>query len=302
MIENYVNKFIENLPDDCIKYNHIDLVLDGGIFNGSYLIGGLYFLKEMEKRKYIKIDRISGSSVGSIAAFLYLTECLDFIPELYEILSKDLKTKSRLNSIKKLKELLQDRIPENICSKLNNKLFICYYDIKKQKKIVKSRYDNIDVLFETIIRSCYIPYLIDNSSLYKNKYLDGLNPYLFKKEPNKKILYMELYSYDKFNNIINIKNEKSNFHRILSGLLDIHSFFIKKTNTHMCSYVEDWNIVNNCKYNLKILLENIIVLTFYLFYKIKKYIPEYITNNVIIKLIHKIIFEVFVLLLENYCL
>mgnify|MGYP003840060669 CR=1 FL=1 len=36
----------------------IDLVLDGGIFNGSYLIGALYFLKEMEKKKYIKINEL----------------------------------------------------------------------------------------------------------------------------------------------------------------------------------------------------------------------------------------------------
>ena len=66
MIDNYVNKFIENLPDDSKKLQRIDLVLDGGIFNGSYLIGALYFLREMEKRKYVTIERISGCSVGCL--------------------------------------------------------------------------------------------------------------------------------------------------------------------------------------------------------------------------------------------
>ena len=58
MIHDYVIKFIENLPDPIKNVQvpqRMDLVLDGGAFNGSYLIGALYFLKEMEKRNYIKI-------------------------------------------------------------------------------------------------------------------------------------------------------------------------------------------------------------------------------------------------------
>ena len=61
---------------------------------------------------------------------------------------------------------------------------------------------------------------------------------------------MELFGYDKFIYALNIKNEKTNYHRILTGLLDIHSFYIKKTNTSMCSYVEDWNIYNKYCYNI----------------------------------------------------
>ena len=68
MIKTYINKLIENLPDE-IKENarnktpiKIDLILDGGIFNGSYLVGALYFIKEMESRKYIKVERIDRKS------------------------------------------------------------------------------------------------------------------------------------------------------------------------------------------------------------------------------------------------
>ena len=58
MIQHYINKLVDNLP---IRKSPIelDLVLDGGVFNGSYLIGSLYFLKELEKINYVKIKRNS---------------------------------------------------------------------------------------------------------------------------------------------------------------------------------------------------------------------------------------------------
>ena len=116
MIDEYVNKLIENLPDDSKNLQRLDLVLDGGVFNGSYLIGALYFIKEMERRKYVKIERISGCSIGSVVAFLYLIDALDVMPKLYDIVKNDFKNNFSLNSIKTLKLFLHDRIPDDICS------------------------------------------------------------------------------------------------------------------------------------------------------------------------------------------
>ena len=302
MIDEYVNKLIENLPEESKKMQKIDLVLDGGLFNGSYLVGALYFLKEMEKRKYIKIDRISGCSIGSIVAFLYYIDALDLMPKLYEKANNELKTNYTLSMIKSLKNDLQDRIPNDICNKINGKLFICYNNVRKQKKVVKSFYKNVDEIIDTIIKSSYVPLLIDNNTLYKNKYIDGINAYIFKKEQNKKILHMELFSYDKFIYTLNIKNEKTNFHRILSGLLDIHSFFIKNSNTPMCSFVENWNIINLCKYRLKLLIEIIVRYILYLIIYFKKYIPEDIKDNILFKILTKISFDIFSVILETYCL
>lgn len=302
MIDEYVNKLIENLQDDEKKYKKIDLVLDGGLFNGSYLVGALYFIKEMERRKYIKVDRISGCSIGSLVAFLYYIDALDLMPKLYNIVNDEFKKDYTLKMLKNLKYYLKERIPDDICSKINNKLFICYNDIKNHKKIVKSTYKNVDEIFDTIVKSSYVPFLIDNNLIYKKKYIDGMNAYIFRKEHNKKILHMELFSLDKFIYAINIKNEKTNFHRILSGLLDIHSFFIKKTSTHMCSYVDDWHILNKCKYNIKLLAEKIFIYFLSLVICLKKYLPKDIKDNIILKLLSKISFDVFSTILENYCL
>ena len=140
MIEDYVHKLIENLPKNitnCKEPIHMDLVLDGGIFNGSYLVGCLYFLKEMEKRGFIQIDRISGCSVGSITAFLYFIDALDMAFEIYTTIFDNFKKNHTISCILGLKEMIQERIPKNICDQIKNRLFITYYHLKKKQKIVK---------------------------------------------------------------------------------------------------------------------------------------------------------------------
>jgi hypothetical protein len=258
MINEYVEKFIENLPDELKNTKNpinLDLVLDGGIFNGSYLIGALYFLKEMEKRNYIKICRISGCSIGSIVAFIYIIDCLDISESFYRIIFQQLKKNYNLNISSILRSILKDKIPDDICSKVNNKLYITYTNIQKRKIKVKCTYKNKEEIINTIIKSSYIPFFMDGNILFENKYIDGLNPYVFKIRNDRKILYLDLFGYDKIKYLINIKNEKTNFHRILSGLLDIHNFFIKQTNTDMCSYVNDWTIFSKVRIFLKTIIE-----------------------------------------------
>ena len=157
-------------------------------------------------------------------------------------------------------------------------------------------------MIDTIVRSCYVPFLIDNNMIYKKKYIDGINAYIFKKQENRKILHMELFSYDKFIYALNIKNEKNNFHRILSGLLDIHSFFIKKSNTPMCSFVNDWNVINKFNYGVKNIGENICLYIIYAIVYLKKIIPEEIKDNLMVKMATKIFFVMFSAILETYCL
>jgi hypothetical protein len=305
MINDYVIKLIENLPDDLKNAKtplRLDLVLDGGIFNGSYLVGAMYFLKEMEKRNFIKIERISGCSVGSIVAFLYYIDSLDMMSNLYDMVTNDFKKNYKLTVIKELKKYLSHRIPKDICKKINKKLYISYNNIKKGKKKVKFIYKNVDDLINTILSSSFIPYLIDGEILYENKYIDGINPYIFDKEKDKKILYLDLFGYDKIGNLLNVKNEKTNYHRILSGLLDIHCFYIKQSNTQMCSYVNDWSITNISFNYIKIIIERVLIYMTYFAIYIKNIIPHEFEQTIIYKLLSKISQDVFIIMLETYCL
>jgi len=306
-----------NLPDDIKNAKEplvIDLVLDGGIFNGSYLVGALYFLKEMENRKYIKIDRISGCSIGSIVAFLYFIDGLDLMPELYNIINKDFRETYKLEKLKELKILLEKNIPTDICKKVNGKLFISYNNVIKRKKIVKKEYKDIDDIINSLINSCFVPFLIDGNILNKGKYVDGFNPYIFDLEinktsnktsnkiSNKKILHLDLYRYDKVGYLLNVKNEKTNYHRILSGLLDIHSFFIKGCSTPMCSYVNNWTISDTCFNKLKGLVEKIFIYIIYFSVIMKKHVSTQFKDNILYKLLSKISQDVFIIMLEKYCL
>ena len=307
MINDYVIKLIENLPDDLKNSKtplRLDLVLDGGIFNGSYLVGALCFLKEMEKRNYIIIERISGCSIGSVVAFLYFIDALDMMPQLYDIVKKDFQNGYKLPTIKDIKKHLKDRTPNDICEKINGKLYICYNNVRKCKKSVRSQYKDTDEIFDTIIKSCFVPYLIDGNFLYGNKYIDGINPYIFNKVPDKKILYLDLFGYDKIGNLLNVKNEKTNFHRILSGLLDIHSFYIKQSNTQMCSYVNDWSVNNKTFNYIKVLFEKLIMNFIYLGIYFKNIIPfgYDFENSIVYKIISKITHDIFIILMETYCL
>ncbi len=304
MINDYVIKLIENLPDEIKNVKEpikMDLVLDGGVFNGSYHVGALYFLKEMEKRNYIKIERISGCSVGSIVGFLYFIDSLDLMSNLYDVINKEFRQTYNLSFIKNMKTYLGDRVPNNICEKVNGRLFITYNNIKKGTKPVKSVYKNVDDIINTIIKSSYIPYLIDGNILYENKSIDGINPFIFT-ERERKILYIDLFGSDKLGNLLNVKNEKTNYHRILSGLLDIHSFFIKQSNTPMCSYVNDWTYSNICFNYIKSIIERICIYLIHILIYIKTHISDEFKETVIYKILSKISYDTFIIILENYCL
>lgn len=301
MIESYVNKLIDNVPIEIVNNERIDLVLDGGIFNGSYLVGALYFLKEMERRRYVTIERISGCSVGSIVAFLYFIDALDIMTDLYEKAKHDFQSNFCLSILKHLKRHLQSRLPEKVCDMVNGRLFICYNNVRTRKKIVKSTYSSADDIIQTIIKSCYIPYLIDNKPLYKNKYVDGINAFIFKKQANKKILHMELFGYDKMLHALNIKNEKTNFHRVLSGMLDIHSFYIKQSNTSMCSYVDQWTIANKMHYRVKVCIEYLVMYCIYGMLYLKQCIGSDFDDNALVQLMSRIIFDIFRTFVNQYC-
>lgn len=303
MIDEYVKKLVDNLPikDHNDHIEALDIVLSGGAFNGSYLAGALSFIKEMERRSYVKIERISGCSVGAIGGLLYLIDGLDLVPKIYESVKTHFKCHFTLETLKSLRQHLeiQNRLPDNLCECVNGKLFVCYYDLKYNRKIVRSTYKNVDDVMETIIRSCYVPFLIDHQILYKNRYMDGVNAYMFHKKRNRKILHLELMSLNKWAMCCSVKNEINNFQRILEGLLDIHSFYIRQRCTSMCSFVENWSWNQQVFYSFKFIIERISVKIVKWLNYLWQFIPH--DDNVIIEIIKRVFFDIFSIFVERNC-
>ena len=301
-MHDYVSKLIENLPDNfktCKTPLRIDLVLDGGVFNGSYLVGALGFLKEMERRNYIKIERISGCSIGAMAAFLYYIDAMDLMVSLYETANTEFKSTHQMTFLKEFKQHVIARTPEDICERINGKLFVCFHNIVKGTKKTRCKFKNIDDLICTLIKSSFVPYLIDGEILYKNACIDGINPYMFDPVPHKQILHLDLFGYDKIGHFFNVKNEKTNHHRVLSGLLDIHSFFIKGHSTPMCSFVNEWSIWNKTMYRFKLAFERICVHIIYALIYMKAVFPN---DTLAFKLASVVARDVCIVLLERYCI
>ena len=303
IVKTYIKNLIKNLPP-IQKTEEINLVLDGGIFNGSYLIGALYFLKEMELKKYINIQKISCCSIGSVSALLYKMDALDMMTDLYNIMLKQFKEKRNLAKLDVCLDKIRARVsePDALLSDINGKFFITYYDIKKGKKIVKGKYKNLDDLLETIYRSCFVPFVVNGNAVHNNRFFDGVNPYILPVEPNRKTLYLDLVGSDKIKYLLSVKNEKTNFHRVLAGLLDIHLFYIKQCSTQMCSYVNNWSLYQIFHNRiLKYLVERIIYYTVCIVIYLKKCIPNELCENIIFKIISKIIMELYIVFIDYCC-
>jgi hypothetical protein len=303
-INKIIEIFIDNLPDHLKNKDNpmiIDLILDGGSFNGVFLLGALYFLKEMEKRKYIKIARISGCSIGSLLGFVYLTDNLECSHEFYNKMCKCFKENFNFEEYKDIKNFIKNKLSDDIYNKINNVLFIKYNTIKKGTKI-KSYYKNEDDIIDTIIRSSFVPYIFDGNILYKEKYFDAINPYIFKKRKDRKIIFLDLSGIDKIQFMFNIKNEKNTLARSFIGLTEIYIFFIKQTDTSMCSFVNNWNYYRRTRFYIRCLLEKMIYYIIYFIIFIKKYTnTEYYKDHIIYKIFSKIVYDIFTIIIDNYC-
>ena len=315
MIKDFVNKLIDEMPENVIskikKTKSLNLVLEGGIFNGSYLIGILYFLKELEDRKYIKIKKFSGCSIGAICALLYLIDGLDMTEELYSETVKNFKENHNFQFINIFLERIKKLLHEDMYKKLNRKLYICYYDIEKKEKIVKSHFESNDDLLESIRRSSFVPFIINGEIACKDKFVDGVFPYIFSLEERKKTgktLYLDLVGSDKIQYLISVKNEDNNFHRIITGILDIHLFFIKEKNTKICSYVEDWKLYDILIQRfLKYFIEKIVFWIICFICLFKKYIQNQDLNQCsnkrseILDLLKEKIKLLYSFIIKSYC-
>ena len=303
MIKDIVNELVNNidkLDDSGVK--EINIILSGGAFNASYTAGCLYFLRELKERELIRINKISTCSASSLLGVLFMIDKMDvFVDKLYKHCEESFKDNKRVifsdDSMSCLLEMVRSELSEDVLSIINNKLYITYFDVVECRRVVTCEYKTVDELLSVIRRSCFIPYLTMDKALDEGRYLDGGTPYIFNREECKegvKNLYINVITLNNIVDAVVIKKDKTNIHRILSGVLDIHNFFFRGKKTSMCCYVEDWSISR--KINFKMIEWRIycVCIFFYILMKLKVWIPEkyYKENNTVNKLLGKFRYEV----------
>ena len=314
LIDN-INKKIVNENDNRIL--DLDITMSGGAFNSNYLVGCLYFLREMQEKRLIRIHRMSSCSASSLIAFLFLTNNLElFQDKLYEMIVTSFRsnktfifTESNFQSITDTIKSLLPPDDETTLKMVNKKLYITYFDVKRRKKIVKKKYKTVMDIFETIKKSSYIPHITMNKLMYRNRYMDGCTPHIFENGKRKQ-LFINMIGKDKIKDSMILKNDKNGVHKIINGMLDAYYFFFRGcVGTSMCSYVENWSYLTNVKYKLlnMVSLASCYLLYFYIFY-IKGPLFLYVqhsSNAIEVKIgmaFFSILKTVLHTLIEHYCL
>lgn len=237
----------------------IDLVLDGGAFNGGYSLGALLYIKCAEKKGYIRVARISGCSVGACIGLAFV---LDKLYQMGGVLSNFMDLFRKKNNMSFYKEFVTEFIDilleENDLAKCQNSLYISCFNKNENKQIVVNTYKQKENLLQAILRTIYIPFISSNHITDAEGYIDGAYPHIFMGEEevkDRKQLYIQLNGIDKFFNMIHIKSETSMLNRIIRGVEDMRMFVLRSGDTtFMCSFVERWNEVDKVMYNSKPLI------------------------------------------------
>lgn len=267
---------IQNIQD----IRDIHVVLEGGGFGGAYEVGVMMFLHKLETMGKIKVSKISGVSIGSIVGLLYLTNRLHEYDTYYREIRKDWYTNLQMNSLSKcVRNIVYSISQKTFDSIKNDRLYISYFNLQSKQHITKCNFVNKEDLFETIMKSTHMPLFKSKTLAYtdvhKNKYIDGLYPYIFTKQDietyihqnetyiqqnetygsnkcgNVSILYVTINQLRKLHTCVDTKNEDDCFSRILHGILYGYDLFKYKKTNEYCSFVEDWTLLDITYYRLK---------------------------------------------------
>jgi len=187
---------------------------------------------------------------------------------IYTLTYRHFKKTNNVNIFNHIFAQLRPHLTPAIMAGLNGRLFITYYNIKHNEQVVRHKYRSVDDLFDVIRKSCYCPYVIDHSFLYKKKYVDGFYPYIFPFVVGKKVMHFNIHRFDKLFHGISIKNEKTNYRRIVAGILEAHTFFAYGQATSICSYVNDWTPIDYVEHWMYLAVLKMIVWLLHKMYKL----------------------------------
>ncbi len=291
LLREYINALVLNIDSTKLP-KEIDLVFSGGAFNCIFGLGILYYIKALEERKLTKVVRVSGCSAGAILALWYITnpdEDMDMLfTNIVTCFKKNLNFKGYQEKVKEIVNKVFDN--EDNLNILNGRLFISFYDMKKGKQKTINKYKSKEHLIDCLLSSSHIPRLTDGNLRYKERYMDGITPYIFN-DAKRETLIIELMTSKKLLRSITFKKEVNSYFRLLAGVADASQFF-SDGHSDMCMYYKNWSYTDFLIHRSKELFVFFIFSLIELIYACKIYIPNSLTKTTIYHGCSKVLHEV----------
>jgi len=283
MSSTLLDIYIRTLVERVNRIHHtyipatIDLIFDGGAFNGGMGLGVAMYLKELEKTNRIKVKRVSGCSIGSLIALYYLTTMNYNINDMFLSISKCFKQRFDLTQYAVcVRDFIFNHMTEDL-SLINNALHITYYDMVLGKQIVESSFESREHLAECIIRSSHVPFISNREFKYMNRYLDGISPHVFNDRARPAIFVMIVTRFN-FHRVLNVVGENNVNERLLVGINDIDTL-LTSGKSRMCSYYNEWSLASTIMLRIREVVFLYVIICIEICSYIYKFIPHYVKNS-----------------------
>ena len=287
LLTNYIKALVKNADFKNIPRD-IDIIFDGGAFNGVFGQGIAMYLNELENTNTIKVHRISGCSIGAFLALIYATKGNYDFEEGFVKVSEHFKQHlNLLEFARQLKCYIFDILNDNDVKMLTEILYISYYDLQMRKQVVVKEFSDKQHLYDCILRSCHIPYISNTEFTYEKRYIDGISPYIFR-DNKRDTLFISLMTCNKMSRLVVSCNEVNSNSRILTGLADADDFFTRG-KSDMCSWIKNWKWFSFLLLRTRELVCFLIIWLFSLSLSVKKNLPSYINDSFILHGICKVV-------------
>ena len=290
LLRSYVRTLADNADKTRIP-KELDIVFSGGAFNGFMGYGVMLYIKALFAKHDVVVHRVSGCSIGSLLAAFVFADADYHVDKAFRDTTSQFKRTLRLDPYSEQVDQLANAITDEEFERLNKRLHITYYDLKKRKQKVVNSFKSREHLAECIKRSSHIPCITTEETRYKGRYMDGLIPYMFQ-DGARPTLYIDLLPKSKLLKVLNISSEANPHSRILTGISEADSFFTTG-NSIMCSYVSSWSVAGIAQVRMFELVSFIIVALVEMANCIYSHVPEKILDNVLSQGLHRCIASVY---------
>jgi len=292
-MEQYIKALVENVDRKNIPKT-MNVIFDGGALNGFYATGIGMYLLELQK-KHITVNKVSGCSAGALVAINFLAGNFSYWETPFKKIVECFRNHQNANAIIGI-------IQENIFTlfkndtidldKLQNRLYISYYDVVEKKQCEVHNYASREELVDYIIRSTFIPYLINGERRYKERYIDGISPHIFNNIDEHPSLFVQLICGKRAARSLMTKSEVNPHHRIMSGVADANDFFTTG-QSEMLSYIHNWSKIDKLKFHSRATVIFFIFTMIEFVIQCKRLIPDFLTNTLVCQGITRFISEMY---------